>query len=146
MRTVKDRIRQALSFEIIGLLIFVPLASFAFGFDAGKTGVLGAIGATIATIWNYLFNLAFDHSLKRLTGTTRKSLKARVLHAIAFELTLMLVFLPVIAWWMAISLLEALLVDLGFVVFYLLYTFVFTWCYDTLFPDRDARPGPDSKG
>lgn len=141
MRTTKDRIRQALSFELIGLLLSVPLAVFTFGFDAGKTGVLGVIGATMATTWNYLFNLMFDHGLKRLTGSTRKSLKMRFLHAISFELGLMLAFLPVIAWWMNIGLLEALIVDIAFVVFYLIYAFVFTWCYDTVFPDPDANAG-----
>ncbi|GGY68747.1 PACE efflux transporter [Marinobacter zhanjiangensis] len=139
MRSTKDRIRQAIAFELIGLLLSVPLAALVFGFDTGKTGVLGIIGATIATTWNYLFNLMFDHGLKSLTGSTRKTLKVRFLHAISFELGLMLAFLPIIAWWMGIGLLEALIVDIAFVVFYLIYAFVFTWCYDTLFPDPDAK-------
>lgn len=107
------------------------------------------VGATIATLWNYAFNLGFDLALKHFTGSTRKSLGIRFLHAISFELGLMLIFLPVIAWWMGIGLLEALIVDVAFVVFYLVYAFVFTWCYDTLFPDTDAAiehnpPGPNS--
>ncbi|QBM17939.1 hypothetical protein MARI_20620 [Marinobacter sp. JH2] len=141
MRTTKDRIRQALSFEVIGLLISTPLAAFVFDFDLGQTSVLAAIGATIATVWNYLYNLMFDHSLKRITGTTRKTLKVRVIHAIGFEFGLMLVFLPIIAWWMEIGLLEALIVDIAFVVFYLIYAFVFTWCYDTVFPDNEQPAG-----
>ena len=140
MRTTKDRIRQAISFEVIGLLISTPLAAFVFGLDLGETGVLAAIGATMATLWNYIFNLMFDHGLKRFTGTTRKTLKLRFLHAISFEFGLMLAFLPVIAWWLDIGLLEALIVDIAFVVFYLVYAFVFSWCYDTVFPDNDAGP------
>ncbi|EDM46212.1 PACE efflux transporter [Marinobacter algicola] len=138
MRTTKDRIRQAVSFEVIGLLIAIPLAALVFGFELDKTSALAAIGATIATGWNYLFNLMFDHGLKRLTGSTRKSLKMRFFHALSFELGLMITFLPVIAWWMGIGLVEALIVDIAFVVFYLVYAFVFTWCYDTVFPDDDA--------
>lgn len=141
MRTTRDRIRQAISFEVIGLLLSVPLAAAAFGFDTGKTGVLGVIGATMATVWNYLFNLMFDHGLKRWTGSTRKSLGMRFLHAISFELGLMLAFLPVIAWWMEIGLFEALVVDIAFVLFYLVYAFVFTWAYDTIFPDREPATG-----
>lgn len=137
MRSTKDRVRQALAFETIGLLLSVPLAAFIFHFPLKETGVLGLIGATLATTWNYLFNLGFDHSLKRLTGSTRKTLKIRFLHAISFETGLMIVFLPIIAWWMEISLLDALLVDVAFVVFYLTYAFVFTWCYDIVFPDHD---------
>ncbi|WP_417502859.1 PACE efflux transporter [Marinobacter sp.] len=138
MRTTGDRIRQAVSFEVIGLLISVPLAAFAFGYSLEKTGVLGLIGATLATVWNYIFNLGFDHALKRFTGSTRKSIKLRFLHALSFELGLLMAFLPIIAWWMEIELLEALLVDVSFAVFYLVYAFVFTWCYDTIFPDSDA--------
>ncbi|WP_227514551.1 chlorhexidine efflux transporter [Marinobacter adhaerens] len=29
--------------------------------------------------------------------------------------------------------------DVAFVVFYLVYAFLFTWCYDTIFPDTDAK-------
>ncbi|MGC8121343.1 PACE efflux transporter [Marinobacter sp. VGCF2001] len=138
MRTPLDRVRQAVMFEAIGLILSVPLAAIVFGFDLARTGVLAAIGATMATTWNYVFNLAFDHALKRRFGTTRKSLRIRFVHAISFEFGLMLAFLPVIAWWMGIGVIEALIVDIAFVLFYLVYAFVFTWCYDTVFPDRDA--------
>lgn len=137
MRTTKDRIRQAISFEVIGLFLSTPLAAFAFGLELGKTSVLAIIGATMATVWNYVFNLGFDHALKRLTGSTRKSIRTRFLHAISFEFGLMLAFLPVIAWWLSIGIFEALLVDIAFVLFYLVYAFVFTWCYDTVLPDND---------
>jgi uncharacterized membrane protein len=142
MRTIGDRIRQAVSFEVVGLLISIPLAASAFGYSLEKTGVLGLIGATLATVWNYIFNLGFDHTLKRLTGSTRKSLKLRVLHAFSFELGLLMAFLPIIAWWIGIGLLEALLVDVSFALFYLVYAFVFTWSYDTIFPDTDAEASP----
>jgi uncharacterized membrane protein len=138
MRTSKDRVRQALLFETIGLILSVPLAAFIFHFPLKETGVLGLIGATLATCWNYLFNLGFDLSLKRFTGSTRKSVKVRFLHAISFETGLMIAFLPIIAWWMDISVIDALIVDISFVVFYLVYAFIFTWCYDIIFPDRDT--------
>lgn len=138
MRTRIDRVRQAVLFEAFGLLLSIPLGAASFGFDLGKTGILAAIGATIATVWNYIFNLAFDHALKRRYGTTTKSLRLRLLHALSFELGLMVVFLPIIAWWMNISLIEALIVDIAFVLFYLVYAFLFTWCYDAVFPDNDA--------
>lgn len=63
MRSTKDRVRQAISFEVIGLLLSVPLAALTFGFDIGKTGVPGVVGDTIATLWNYLFNLMLRHDL-----------------------------------------------------------------------------------
>jgi uncharacterized membrane protein len=142
MRTPKDRTRQAISFEVIGLMLAIPLGAFVFGFRLQEFGVLGLIGASIATVWNYLYNLLFDHALKRWTGSTKKRLRMRVVHAVGFELGLMLVFLPIVAWWLDIGLIEALVIDLAFVVFYLAYAFVFTWCYDTVFPDPDSDPDP----
>ena len=45
-----------------------------------------------------------------------------------------IVALPVMSWWLDIGLLEALVLDLGFVLFYLVYAFVYNWSYDKVFP------------
>ena len=39
---------------------------------------------------------------------------------------------PVAAWWLNVSLVEALLLDLGIVLFFLPYTFCFNLAYDAL--------------
>jgi len=134
VRTTTDRIRQALAFETLGILIVTPLFAWLFAHPMGEIGVLAIIGGTLATVWNYLFNLAFDHMLKRRRGTAHKSLPLRIVHATLFELSFMTLLLPVVAWWLGISLLEALLLDISFAAFYLVYTFVFTWGYDRLYP------------
>ena len=56
------------------------------------------------------------------------------MHAICFELGLLAVFLPLTAWYLDISLWQALLLDLGFMLFYLLYGYFYHWAYDVLFP------------
>ena len=66
MRTTKDRIRHTLSFELIGLLIFAPLASLVFGFDLQLMGVIAVVGSIIATVWNFVYNLWFDHFIQGL--------------------------------------------------------------------------------
>ena len=40
---------------------------------------------------------------------------------------------PVFAWWLDVSLWQALVMDLGLVVFFLIYTFVFNWAFDLVF-------------
>lgn len=137
MRSTSDRIRHAISFEIIGLALVTPLGALAFGMPLADVGVVGVAGATIATGWNYLYNLGFDHAMQRLTGGTRKSLAVRVLHAVLFEGGLLLALLPLIAWYLDVSLLEAFLMDVSFALFYLVYTFVFNWAYDRIFPLPD---------
>ncbi|SFQ04152.1 PACE efflux transporter [Tranquillimonas alkanivorans] len=140
MRTTSDRIRQAVSFELLGLSIVTPLFGWVFDHPLDEMGVLTVAGATVATGWNYLFNLGFDRLLQRRRGDTNKTLPIRVAHAFLFETTLLLILLPLFAWWLDISLLAALLMDLSFAAFYLVYAFVFTWGYDTLFPpDRPLR-------
>ncbi len=134
MRTTRDRIRHALSFEIIGLALVTPLGAWAFGMPMHDIGVVGFGGATIATIWNYIYNLGFDRAMQRLRGTTAKTAPIRVLHAVLFEGGLLLVLMPPIAWYLGISLWQAFLLDISFAVFYLVYAFVFNWAYDRAFP------------
>lgn len=142
MRTPSDRIRHAVSFELIGLLLVTPLGALAFGMPMHEIGVVGIVGATIATLWNYVFNLIFDHALLRITGALRKSLALRVFHAVLFEIGLLAVLLPFIAWYLGISLVQAFVMDLSFALFYLVYAFAFNWAYDAVFP---VPPPPASR-
>lgn len=138
MRTTADRIRQAVSFEVIGLLIVTPLFTWVFEHPMSEMGSLALIGATAATGWNYLFNLVFDRVLISWRSDPRKTLPLRVAHAVLFELTLLVVLLPLFAWWLGVSLVAALLMDLSFAAFYMSYAFVFTWGYDILYPPPRA--------
>ncbi|MBW3097774.1 PACE efflux transporter [Pseudohoeflea coraliihabitans] len=142
MRSVRDRIRHAISFELIGLLLVTPLGAWAFGTPLHDIGLVAVVSATIATGWNYLFNLGFDHALLRLRGSPRKSLALRIIHALMFEGGLLIVLLPFIAWYLGVSLMQALLMDVSFAAFYLVYTFIFNWVYDVLFPIPSAPRAP----
>jgi uncharacterized membrane protein len=145
MRSTSDRIRHAISFELIGLAIITPLGAFAFGIPIADIGVVGVASATIATGWNYLYNLGFDHVMQRLTGGTQKSLAVRVLHAVLFEGGLLVALLPLIAWYLGVSLLQAFMMDVSFALFYLVYAFVFNLAYDRIFPLPDWREkAPDA--
>lgn len=88
----------------------------------------------LATVWNYIYNIGVDKLLLKYQGHTHKTLWQRVLHTFGFEGGLLIVALPVMSWWLSVSLLEALVLDLGFVVFYLIYAFVYNWGYDKVFP------------
>jgi len=92
MRTPADRVRHLLLFEVSALAILVPIGTIFFGFDPPHTGSLGITTATIAAVWNYLYNWGFDHALKRLTGSVHKRMRVRVLHAVLFELGLVVMY------------------------------------------------------
>lgn len=139
MRTVKDRIRHTLGFEIIGLLIFIPLITFLFGFDMQSIGFIAVVGSIIAMLWNYLYNVLFDHSMIKLRGDVHKTVPIRLLHSVLFEGGLLLLFLPMIAWYLAISLWGAFIMDITMATFYLVYAFVYNWIYDKVFPIPSAH-------
>lgn len=143
MRTTRDRIRHAVGFELIGLLAFAPLASWVFGFALHQMGIIGAVASLVAAVWNYVYNLLFDKAMLRLTGQLRKSLAVRVLHAVLFELGLLVVFLPAVAWYLGIGLIDALLMDIAIAAFYMVYALVYNWAYDLVFPipELGARAG-----
>lgn len=134
MRTTADRIRHAVSFEVIGIALATPLAALAFHLPGGDSAVVVVFGATIAMLWNYVFNLGFDHLMVRWRGNTAKTVPIRVGHAMLFELGLLIFMLPAIAWYLQISLWDALLMDIALAAFYMAYAFVFNWAYDRVFP------------
>ena len=148
MRTTKDRIRHLVLFEVTALLILIPIGAVFFGFDPFEIGALGASTAAIAAVWNYVYNLGFDRMLKRLTGSVHKRMRVRVLHALLFEGGLVLLLVPLIAWWLDIGLWEALVADIALVVFYVVFAFVYNLAYDHIFPipEGKAKPAGGSTG
>lgn len=139
MRSFPDRVRHTLLFEAIGLALVIPGGAQLFGLPATHMGVIGVGSATVATIWNFFFNLGFDHVMYRLVGHTRKNIPTRVLHVLLFEGGLLLLLLPPIAWYLGMSLWETFLMDLAIVIFYVVYAFLFNLAYDRVFP----IPGPE---
>lgn len=134
MRSTPDRIRHAVSFEIIAITMVTFLGSHLFGLPPASMGAVGIASSVVATTWTYLYNLGFDHALLRLNGSPAKGWRARVLHAVLFEITLSLLLLPLIAAMLGVTLLEAFLMDVSLMAFFLVYTFAFNLAYDRLFP------------
>ena len=134
MRNTADRIRHAISFELIGLALITPLGAWVFNTPMQDIGIVSLLSAIAATLWNYIYNLGFDRVLMRLRGDVRKTVPLRIVHAVLFEAGLLLVLLPLFAWYLGITLLQAFLMDMSFAGFYLVYAFVFNWAYDVIFP------------
>ena len=56
----------------------------------------------------------------------------RGLHALLFEGGLVLVCVPLIAAWLNVSLMQAFILDIGVLLFFLPYTYVYHWGYDVV--------------
>jgi uncharacterized membrane protein len=141
MRTFRDRVRHALLFEAVALAIFIPGSAALFDQPVRDMGVIGIVSATIATLWNFVFNLGFDRTMLRIRGGVEKTMAIRVTHTFLFEAGLVAILIPMIAWYIGIGLWAALLMDIAIVTFYLVYGFLFNLAYDRLFPIA-AVPAP----
>lgn len=142
LRSLPDRIRQVALFEIIGLILITPGFALASGQPFAESLGLLAVLSLIAALWNGAYGTAFDWCEGRLTGRTAdiRPPLLRVVHAAGFEGGLLLISLPVIAWWTGMGWWAALLADLALAFVYTAYAFVFNLAYDRAFPISKGNP------
>jgi len=128
--TTKERVLHMILFEVIALLIFVPLAVLIFERAVLNMTGLGISLSLIAMAWNYLYNLGFD----RMYGYDRLSRKliTRIAHGAGFELGMVIFSFPVIMWVMELNFWQVLIMDISAVVLFLLYAILFNWLYDII--------------
>ena len=139
MRNTADRIRHAITFEVIGLVFLIGGGALLTGFDVQSLGVIGVVSSLVATGWVFAYNWIFDRAMLRLRGSVLKTHPIRALHTLLFEAGLLVILLPFIAWMLDMTLWRAFLFDIGVVIFYLLYGYAFNWAYDRVFPLPEAR-------
>lgn len=126
------RIVYVVSYELLAVLL-VTLALVTLGFGSGGSGIIAVLSSTVALIWNYAWTSMFEAWEKRQASPTR-TVRRRIVHAVGFECGLIVALVPIMAWILRVSLLEALILDLGLLVFFLVYTFVFVWLFDLVVP------------
>lgn len=129
-RSGKERAFHAVMFEVIATLLTAPVAAWLMGHSITKMGILTIMFATIAASCNVVFNFLFDLAQRRMCF--KRTAKVRVLHAVLFEFSLIAVLVPVAAWWLSVSFLEAFILDLAFIIFFLPYTFIYNYTYDVI--------------
>ncbi len=132
--TRREQLLQSVLFELLLIAIIVPLVSGLglLGLDvpAERALIVALVGSAGALLVAYFYNLAFD----RLFGGNRvaRRVRTRVFHALGFEFTLLLGFLPFLMWYLSLSFVDALLLDLALVGVTVIYTYFFHWVYDNV--------------
>jgi uncharacterized membrane protein len=132
MSPTTRRIVQAALYESIAIAVVTPTLALAFSHPPGSAFVLSAVMSTIALAWNYVFNSLFERWEARQVVKGR-SLVRRVAHGVGFEGGLAIILMPVMAYWLDISLWAAFVADLGLLAFFFVYTVAFTWAFDKVF-------------
>lgn len=131
MQGFKRKLVFVTLFELIAIG-FNTLILSLLGHDTTHSGVLAVACSTIAVLWNLCWNTCFEYWEARQRNRTRTFLR-RALHAVGFEAGLLGMLVPLFAYWLHIELLDALALNVGLVVFFLVYTFCFNLAFDKIF-------------
>jgi uncharacterized membrane protein len=120
-----------LLFELIGLVLFIPIAAIVLHKNMADVGLVGVLISLSAMLWNFVYNWLFDIVEFKLGGNRfGRGVLLRCLHALLFEIGLLVATVPMVAHFLNMTVLNAFLADIGFVVFFLIYAFIFNWCFD----------------
>lgn len=119
-------------YELIAIVAATAGLAAMTGQGAGHSSAVAAASSAIAIGWNVVWNHVFERWEAR-QATRGRSVGRRIAHAVGMEGGLVFMLVPLFAWWFNVSLWEALVMDIGLLLFFLCYTFVFNWAFDRLF-------------
>jgi uncharacterized membrane protein len=131
MQGLKRKVVYVTLFELIAVCLTSGILVFS-GHDAGHASAAAVASSLLAIIWNFGFNSMFEAWEARQV-TRGRNWKRRAIHAIGFEGGLVLVLVPLFAWWLNITLWEALVLDIGLLLFFMVYTYLFSLAFDHVF-------------
>ena len=132
MKPATRRILQAVLYETLAIGLAGPVLALIFEQSMVSALGLAAVMSTIALLWNVVFNAFFERWEAR-QADRRRSAWRRLMHGLGFEGGLVILLVPLVAYWLDISWLHALWADLGLFVFFFFYTIAFTWVFDRIF-------------
>jgi len=128
----KRRVVYVTLYELIAIGVATLGLAHVSGASASHSGVVAAVASAIAVVWNIVFNHAFERWEAR-QAVRGRSLGRRVAHALGFEGGLVFMLVPLFAWWFGVGLWQAFVMDIGLMLFFLGYTFVFNLAFDRVF-------------
>jgi uncharacterized membrane protein len=136
IRSFRERAFQTLLYEAGGIAVAAPLYNLIFGAGAAESVTLMLVLSVILLIWIPLFNWLFDLGEWRLTQrpASDRPHTMRALHAFGMEATSLVVTVPAIMIVGGHGFWEAVAVDIGLSVVYVIYAYVFHILYDRFRP------------
>ncbi|MCL6706370.1 PACE efflux transporter [Pseudomonas sp. R2.Fl] len=141
MPPILRRIVYVTAYEGLAIL-FSALIFVVLGHEEGSAGIAAVVASAVAVAWNFVFTTLFEWWEKR-NPVKGRSATRRMAHAVLFEGGLAVVLTPVLALTLGVPLLEAFITNLGLLVYFLVYTYLFNLAFDTLFGlPESARPKP----
>lgn len=132
MNPTLRRVLQAVLYEAFAIAFVGPVLGLVFDEPMDSSFALAVLLSTIALAWNYVFNNLFERWEARQVQRGR-GWRRRLAHGAGFEGGLTLILVPVMAWWLQTSAWQALVANLGLLLFFFVYAIAFTWCFDRVF-------------
>ena len=129
---IKRRLIYVILFEITAVLFSIPVLMLLSDSDVQESLPVAIMISTTAVVWNYIFNTAFEFWEIRKQIKVR-TLAVRSIHALGFEGGLVLICLPLYMLWYGVGLWTAFTMEAALLLFFLVYTFMFTLLFDQVF-------------
>lgn len=132
MQGAKRKLVQAILYEVIAVAVLSPTLALIYDDGLAHAGTLSLMLSASALLWNVIYNYGFEYWEARQTQRTRTAGR-RLLHSLGFEGGLVLMLVPLVAWWLEITWWGALVTNMGLFVFFFFYALVFQWGFDRVF-------------
>ncbi|MGF1875302.1 PACE efflux transporter [Photobacterium frigidiphilum] len=125
-----ERIFHAVLFEVLAVsLSILGLIIFTEHNPQTLSGTMIVV-ASIAMVWNFIFNYIFDRFFPG--NREERTMKLRIFFVILFEAGLLFFTIPVMAYILNVSLIDAFWLDIGVTIFITIYALVFNYAYDNI--------------
>lgn len=129
---IKRRIVYVVIFEILAILFSTWILMALSQGNAEESLPVAVMVSVAAVVWNFIYNTLFE-SWERYKQVTVRTLWIRSMHAIGFEGGLLLICLPLYMLWYSVGIWKALTMEITLLLFFLVYTFLFTLVFDRFF-------------
>jgi len=139
LSAIKRRLVYVALFETTAILFATLVLMWINSGSAQDSLPVAIMMSTAAVVWNYLFNMGFE------AWEVRKQIKVRTLavrsvHAMGFEGGLIIICLPMYMLWYDVGVWTAFTMEAVLLLFFLVYTFVFTLIFDQFFSFPHQAP------
>lgn len=123
----------AITFETLAILLSTVLLAILSQSQSHNSLPVAIAVSVIALIWNYIFNSFFELIESKLR-IKKRTVMVRLAHAISFELGLFFFTIPLYMWWYNVGFIKAISMEVTILVFFFIYTYLFTLVFDKLCP------------
>ena len=129
---IKRRLVYVTIFEVIAIISSTFVLMYLSGSGASESLPVAVMVSVAAVIWNFIYNTAFE-AWERRRQVMQRTFFIRSAHAIGFEGGLVLICLPLYMIWYDVGFIKAFMMEAALLLFFLVYTFVFTLGFDKIF-------------